>query len=297
MKIAHTSNHQWHIVILLIALICAWGFSWPLMKMTLDYISPLWMGVARMSIACVCLFIVVVSIGQLALPTRRDIPVLLSNGLLLMGLFTALIHMGLSRFPAGQSAILVFTNSLWIAILNSLIFRESLSKLTKFGLLLGFLGIVVMFNPLNFDRHNPEQLAGASMLLSAAVVWACVTLHVRHSKTVRSTIQLMPWQAILATLLLIIFACIFEPNPHIDWSPALFALLAYTAPVATAFGYFAITYLSKHLHPVTLSIATLGVPLVGELSSIAILNNPMTLSIASAMLLIFAGLTCVALKR
>lgn len=279
------------------AVLAAWGFSWPMMKLALYHVPPLWLGVLRLGLGCVVLFAALIITGRKFLPTRQDIPFLLSVGLAQMGGFTMLIILGLTHVAAGRSAILVYTTPLWVTPVAVWLFKESLHKLTLLGLVLGIFGVLWLFNPLSFNWNNHLALLGNGLLLLAAFIWSMVILHVRFGKHGRSFIELAPWQMLLGTILVAIFACIYEPWPSINWSWSLVGELSYLGPIATAFAYWGILELNRKFPAITISLLLLAVPVIGLFSSVLILGELITLNIFIAMMLITAGLACVALAK
>ena len=69
-------------VVFLIVVIVAWGVTWPVNKLILETLSPLWMMALRSAIATVALFAIAFALGRLAVPPRADLPVLFSITLL-----------------------------------------------------------------------------------------------------------------------------------------------------------------------------------------------------------------------
>ena len=76
---------------LLPLVVLLWGGNWPLMKVGLLYISPLWLATARVGLGAFCLFVFLAVTGKLALPTRRDLPVVFSVALF-QGLFGQILR-------------------------------------------------------------------------------------------------------------------------------------------------------------------------------------------------------------
>ncbi|HIE68884.1 MAG TPA: glycosyltransferase, partial [Planctomycetes bacterium] len=100
---------------LLGAVVVLWGANWPIMKVGLESISPLWFGGLRMVIGAAVLFALLAVIGRFRLPPRQDWPVVLSVGLLHMTFTTALMYIGLTYVEAGRAALLSYTTPLWVA--------------------------------------------------------------------------------------------------------------------------------------------------------------------------------------
>ena len=78
--------------LLLAMVVVLWGINWPIMKIGVAAIPPLWFGVLRLAIGAAVLFLVLIGTGRLAIPTRRDLPIIASVGLLQMAGFLALVN-------------------------------------------------------------------------------------------------------------------------------------------------------------------------------------------------------------
>src|SRR5262249_23920474 len=67
---------------LLAAVVLAWGLTWPVNKVILRSLPPLWSVALRTGIAAAILFAITARRGRVALPRREDLPIVLSIALL-----------------------------------------------------------------------------------------------------------------------------------------------------------------------------------------------------------------------
>lgn len=91
---------------MLVALVVIWGLNWPIMKLVVHAMPPLWFVVTRLTVGAACLFAFLLATGGLATPTRADWPVVISVSVFQMWLFIGLTTIGLQFVPAGRSAVL-----------------------------------------------------------------------------------------------------------------------------------------------------------------------------------------------
>ncbi|WP_421707674.1 DMT family transporter [Algihabitans sp.] len=283
--------------LLLIAVILLWGVNWPVMKVALDSIPPFWFGAARMALGAATLFAVLLWRGELRLPGRPDLPIIVSVGLLQMALFLACINTGLEVVEAGRSALLVYTTPLWVTPAAMIIFGERMGPLKTLGWLLGLGGLAVLFNPFGFDWQTTEVLLGNGLLLLGAFAWAVALLHVRGHRWHLSPLQLAPWQMLLALPLLLTVALITEPLQTIEPSWSLAAVLFYNGPIATAFCFWAALTVTRSLPAITTSLGFLGVPMVGVAAATLWLQEPVTATLTIGLLLMLTGLAVVNLSE
>lgn len=289
-------SSKYGIYLLLAFNVITWALAWPISKIGLDYMAPIWYTVYRLIIGAVACFAILGLQGKLSWPQRRDLPLIISIGCLQMALFLMLINYGLSFVGAGRAAILVYSTPLWVTPLAMLFFSEKVTFLKLIGVLLGLGGIFLLFSPWEFNWNDSAVVLGNMMLLTAALVWAIAMLHTRYGKWHSSPIALVPWQLLLATILTLPAALLLEPSAHIEWNTPLVLTLLYNGLLASAFGYWAGITVSKNLPVVTTSLYYLSVPVLGMLCSALMLGESLSVTALSAMALIVIGLACVALS-
>ncbi|SNS60159.1 MULTISPECIES: DMT family transporter [unclassified Azospirillum] len=280
--------------ILLGLVILLWGVNWPVMKRVVGQMPPMLFVAARLALGTATLIPVAWAAGQLRLPDRRDLPVLLSVGGLQMTGFMTLVTLALQHVPAGRAGILAYTTPLWVVPLALIFLKEKLSPLKVGGLLLGLAGVAVLFNPAAFDWSDPAVLTGNGMLMAGAALWAVNIVQVRGHRWVGTPLSLAPWQMGMATLLTGSFALATEDVARIQWSGELVTLLVYNGPLATAFCFWAMVTVNRALPAITLSLSTLAVPVVGLAASALWLGEAMTITNIAGLGFIAAGLVAVA---
>jgi drug/metabolite transporter (DMT)-like permease len=274
---------------LLIALVIVWGVNWPIVKIGLVDISPLWLGATRLALGTACFFALVVLRRQLRVPGRRDLLIVANVGLLQMCAFMVLLNIALQYVDAGRAVIVAYTTPLWVAPGAVLLLGERMTPRMVFGCLLGLAGILVLFNPADFDWTDPDVVLGNALLMLAAVLWAVLILHVRVHKWQLGPLELAPWQALTALIPTAIIALLFEDFGQIQWTGRAIAVIAYNGVVATAFGVWAMVTVSRVLPAISSSLGFLGAPVVGYLSAAIILDEPITTTLTVGLALIVGG--------
>ena len=89
--------------LLLGSVILLWGINWPVMKLGLADIPPMTFAVIRMLLGAVCMFgVLAVRGNRIRLPSRHDLPIVLTVGLLQMGAFLGLVTVALQFVSAGR---------------------------------------------------------------------------------------------------------------------------------------------------------------------------------------------------
>ena len=278
---------------LLAAIVLLWGVNWPLMKIGLADMPPLWFSTARMGMGAVVLFAVLAATRRLAWPTRRDWPIVISVSLLMMVVYVGAINLAMPYVTAGRSVVLCYTTPLWVAPGAALFLGERITPRRLAGLGCGLAGLVVLFNPLAFDWHDHAVVGGNVTLLLGALAWAASILHTRGHRWHQTPLQLTPWQMVIAAALLAIAAALLEHGQATRWTPRLLAILAYNGPIATAFCFWAAATVSRALPAITVSLGFLLVPVAGVGAATLMLGEPLDASLIGGFALILGGLALV----
>lgn len=275
--------------LLLGLVVVLWGINWPIMKVGLHYMPPLWFALARVTLGALTLVLLLVARGDLRLPSRGDLPILLSVGVVQVGAFLALTHVALLYVDSGRSAILAYTTPLWVAPLSAFFLGERLAGLRLLAVGAGLAGVAVLFNPLAVNYRDHDVMLGNGLLMAAAFLWALTIVHVRGHRWQATALQLMPWQLMLGAVVLLPLALLIEPNPKVVWGWPLTAVLAYNGPVASAFCYSAFVAVNRVFSPTTTAVGSLGVPVVGVLAAAVALGEPLTVTKLAGLALIATG--------
>ena len=278
-------------IILLIVVVLVWGLTWPVNKVILTSLPPLWMAAMRAAIATVALFVIAISRGHLVTPCPADAPVLLSITMLHMVGFVILSYVGLQLVPTGRSVVLAYTTPLWVTPGASLFLKERLTARRGLGVIMGVLGLIALFNPVEFDWSDRRAVLGNSAIVGAALLWAANILHIRGHKWHSSPFELVPWETLLATLILTLIALASSSVPHVEWNATLVLLLLYSGVPGTALAYWAIATASRNLPAVTTSLGLLGTPVVSVVIATLWLGETLSLSLVVAIVLILGGVT------
>jgi drug/metabolite transporter (DMT)-like permease len=274
---------------MLATVVLAWGLTWPVSKVILASVPPLWMVAARLAIATAALMALGLVRGKLALPRRADLPVLLSITLLHMVGFTVLSMLGLALVPTGRSVVLAYTTPLWVTPGAILFLGERASARRLAGVGAGLLGLVVLFNPLAFDWGDPAALLGNGAILAAAFLWAASILHIRGHRWRGTPFELVPWETLLATAILAPLALAVEGVPEVAWTAPLALMLLYAGLPGTALAYWAIAMASRDLPAVTTSLGLLATPVVSIAVATAWLGEVPSTSLVAAVVLVLGG--------
>lgn len=269
-------------------LILTWAVSWPVIKVGVATVPPIWFGCLRYTIAAACLFALVAVRRELVFPPRSDWPLIAVSGALQMGAYSALTGLALTVLPPGRASVLAFSTPIWVVPLAAWWLRELISRLAMVGVAVGLSGVFAIAAP-SLHSDGTGQIVAYTMLLGAAAAWAVSIVFVRAHRFTATPLALAPWQMLVAAALLLPLAAATEgPLPPVGARGA--ASLAYVGPIATAFAYWAVVETGRHFRASTMSMALLATPSLGILISALTLGETVGLSLIAGVVLIAAGI-------
>lgn len=273
---------------LVILLVVIWAISWPVIKVGVASVHPLWYAFLRYAVAASCLFVFVGWRRELGVPPRSDWRLVAVSGALQMAAYSALTAIALTVLPAGRASVLAFSTPLWVAPLSACYLREAVHWPVVCAVALGLAGILLIAAPAL--RHlETRQVQAYGLLLVAAACWAVSIVFVRAHRFTASPLALAPWQMLVAAILVLPFAAGFGGRWRgIDFAGA--ASLAYVAPIGTAFAYWAVVEAGRRIHPNTIAMALLSVPALGIVVSAMTLGETLDASLAGGIVLIAIGI-------
>ena len=159
---------------LLVLLVLIWGASWPVVKVGVSAMPPVWFACLRYVVATVCGFFVVAVRGELRRPSAADWWLVMVSGVLQMAAYSALTAVALTRLPPGRASVLAFSTPLWVAPLSAMWLKERLTWRGLTGIVTGLAGVIVIVSPA-LHQGERRHLAFHLLLLCAAGAWAGTT--------------------------------------------------------------------------------------------------------------------------
>jgi drug/metabolite transporter (DMT)-like permease len=130
--------------LLLGVVVLVWAVSWPVIKLGVAAVPPIWFACLRYAIGTMCLFALVAARRELAFPSTSDMRLVAVSGVLQMGAFSALTGLALTTLPPGRASVLAFSTPLWVVPLAAWRLDEHVSKRALLGVGSGLLGVLTV---------------------------------------------------------------------------------------------------------------------------------------------------------
>ena len=154
--------------------VIVWGASFIATKVALQDISPITIVWLRFLMGVLILGLTVLLQKQLALPAKKEWTYFALLGFLGITFHQWLQSNGLQTSEAGTTAWIVATTPVFMALLGWFLLREKLGWVKISGILLAFVGVLVVVSKGNFASISIGRLGapGDVLILVSAVNWA-----------------------------------------------------------------------------------------------------------------------------
>ncbi len=264
--------------------------GWPLTKLAIQHgAAPLWFAEGRAVLSSTVATVLLGASRRLVLPRRRDLPAVLTVGLFQLAAFFAFAHLAVAWVPAGRTAVLSNTTTIFVVPLSVLVLRERITIRRWVATVIGLVGIAVLVGPWAVDWTSRQALIGNFFLLCAALSWAIALITVRRVPPAHTMFELLPWCFLVGALALLPVVLIEEPRAALGAGGASWGPLLYIGLLAGPFGTWGVMEAAVLLPAVVSSVGYLATPAVGILLSAWILGEAITPDLVSGTVLILLG--------
>ncbi len=252
----------------LVALTLMWGVNWPMMKLSLQELSPLYFRAVTMTGGALWLFAFYHQRGVRLSPVGQEWRSIVTLAVPNMLGWHTLAIFGVAALASGRAAILGFTMPVWTVLLGALFFGQHLTRRSAFAAL-AVAGAVALLLADEFGAMAGRPV-GVLVMLGAAISWAIGTLMMRRATLTLPVEALTVWMMAFTSGALWVMALIFEPWPSWDFSMRMWGLLAYGVFLNYGFAQIIWFSLARHLPPATSAMSVMMVPLIGTASATVI---------------------------
>ena len=275
---------------LMVVLCAIWGLNQVAAKVVNAGISPLLQAGLRSAGAALLLWAWSSARGVRLFERDGSLPAGLLAGLCFAMEF-ALIYWGLEFTTASRAIVFLYTAPFWVAIgVHVLVPGEHLQRNQVAGLITAFAGVVIAFSDgLTFPSWS--QVLGDVMLLGAGLLWGATTVVVKASRLATVTAnKTLLYQLGVSGVLLPMASLLLGEAGIFAATPFIWATLAFQTVIVAFITYLAWFWLVAHYPAGRLSSFTFLTPLFGLVAGGVLLNEPITVALVVAMILVGAGI-------
>lgn len=179
-----------------------WAANFIVVKDAIATLPPVGFTMLRYGLASIALLVILRwTEGVVRLPRPDTVRILVLGGLG-FGLYQILWTTGLTSIPAGDSALIIASTPVLVAVLAVVAGADTLTPMKFVGAALSFLGVVVVIAA-GVGISMSGSLVGSVLTLAAAACWASYTAFAAPVLRRHSPLVLTTWATIGGTIVLI----------------------------------------------------------------------------------------------
>jgi drug/metabolite transporter (DMT)-like permease len=269
-----------------------WGTTYLAIRIALDAIPFALLAGLRWLAAGTLLAAMLPFAGQ-RLPALSSWPSIATIGFLMAVLGNGGVVWAQQYVPSGLAAVVVAMVPFWSVLVEAgLKNGERLTTRTLAGLMIGFAGIVVLLWPeLTFGNGAGRSFVyGVLALQVACAGWALGTSYLKRNPTNGSPLGSLAVQMLLSGVMLMAIGTVLGEWTQVRVTARAVSAMIYLVVFGSVLGYTAYMYALKNLPLSTVSLYAYVNPIIAVLLGIAILNEPFTMRMVVASLLVFVGI-------
>jgi drug/metabolite transporter (DMT)-like permease len=275
---AQQPRSHWQADACLLTTALIWGVNIPVVKFATSNVDALVFNAVRMIFS-------VLTLALLAwLETRHrklDWRTLPWVNLVFLSIVSGLIYplffmLGIKQTTAANTALLMASMPMWTALLSLTFIRERLPTITWMGLLVTFVGTVIVVSAKgDLDLTNQKFLMGNLLILAASMAWASATVISRPLMNSIGPLQLAFFTAALTTpVQLLIASPKISQNVNGLFLPQIIACLFFSGALSTGLAPATWNYGVKRLGGSHAAVYQNVVTLVAVLGGWWVLGEP-----------------------
>ncbi len=243
------------ILVSIVALI--WGGSFIAVKIGVESISPVTLAFFRFAVASPLMLLILAGKRKLIRVSPNKIPWLIVLALTGVTLLYILQFTGIKYTSVTNSALLINTNVLFIAIFSWIFLKETFSYRKLMGVLLAFTGAIFVISKGSLSIS--PSMKGDMLILLSAICWAVYSIVGKKLLEKYDALSLTTYAFVIGTFLFIPFVY------HDLWSIKItikeWAVILYLALPCSVFAYVAWYYALKRADATEVAIFLNLIPL------------------------------------
>ena len=256
---------------LLISVVVIWGATFPIMKLSLYYISPVMLLSFRFILSA-ALMLPMVFKNKMLVERKNIILGLVGGVLLFLGYYTQTV--GLKYTTPSQSGLITGMYVVLLPVISLLYLKIKLNKIDIIAVSVGFLGLILM-SSLKFSSADSF---GDFLTFICAIFYGLQTAYVfKYTKLLDSMVFTFYQLLVVGVLSSLFLPFSWEPSGLLQ--PIVIFTIIFTALFASFFAYLINTRVLMFIEPTAAGVIYVGEPVFAVISSILILKEIPTLDI------------------
>jgi drug/metabolite transporter (DMT)-like permease len=280
------------VVLAFVAIYLVWGSTYLAIRVAVETLPAFLSAGVRFTIAGGLLFAFLLGRGFAKPSPAQWRHAIVTGALLLVG-GNGLVMWAERSIPSGLTALLIALTPVWFALLDWLRPHGARPQFkTIVGIVIGFVGVVLLVNGRGITAHEPNHWWGVLALIAAGILWAGGSLYSKYTPNSGS-----PWMNAAAQMICggvgLLFMGLLLGEPfRTDWaqvSGRSLLALAYLIVFGAWVGFSAYVWLLKVSTPTLVSTYAYVNPVIAVFLGWALLGESVTAHMLWGALVILVG--------
>lgn len=267
-----------------------WGMSFIWSKIVFETYSPITTIFFRLIISVVTIFLIIFIFRLNEQIKKKDLKHFLLSAIFNPFLYFIGENFGLQQVSASLTSIIISTIPVLTPFIVFLFYKERITKLNVAGLILSFIGVLIIVFADNEQLIG--NLTGIAFLFLAVISAIFYTIFVKRLTRTYKPITIIAWQNLFGVFLFLPLFLIFDLKDVVHTSPnsnTIFSLFM-LGLLASSIAFIFFTYAIKNLGIIKTNLYTNLVPVFAFLFAFIALGEDITWFKMMGLLIVLLGI-------
>jgi drug/metabolite transporter (DMT)-like permease len=286
------SNRNNYIAYLALAAVCIiWGTTYLALRIAVESFPPFLFTALRQTTAGLLLLGFMFTLGKAAIPTKEHIFRQAIGGFFMLSLGNGLVAWAEMHIPSGIAAIICSLMPVLVILINLVSSKDEKPTFPIIlGVILGLLGIVMIFGEHIADFSNTQYLIGIILTFAAVVSWAGGSIWIKKKNTDSNPFVNAGLQMFFGGVWCFPLSLAFDDLTTVTWTTEAAYSLVYLIIFGSIIAYASYSYALRKLPMTIVSLYAYVNPLVAILLGWVVLSEKLNMKIILAFILTAAGI-------
>ena len=286
-------------ILCLLAVYIIWGSTYLGMKIATKVVPPFFLSSMRFLVAG-SLLLIIGSLREKTWPNRPQFISACFVGVALIGIGNTTVALAVHYMPSGLVALMVAAMPAWIMGMDWAFFsKQRPSALTLLGIVIGFAGLFLLFNPFGHHEVRTFPLWPVAVVVLGNICWAAGTLFVQRLP-MPAQITSTAIQMLAGGVFSFLVSLVFEPGA-LHTLPMMtmegWQAYVYLVLIGSLVGYTSYSWLSKNAPPGLTATYAYVNPIVALFLGWGIGNETITGMVGLSATIVISGVVLMTLGR
>lgn len=281
-----------YIAYLALAAVCIiWGTTYLALRIAVVGFPPFLFTALRQTTAGLLLVGFMFTLGKAAIPSKQHILQQAIGGFFMLSLGNGLVAWAEMHIPSGVAAIICSMMPVLVILMNLVLSRDERPTFPiVLGVILGLIGIVMIFGEHIAEFSKTEYLIGIVLTFAAVVSWAGGSIWIKKKNTDSNPFVNAGLQMFFGGLWCFPLSFAFDDLSSVTWTADIAYSLIYLIIFGSIIAYASYGYALRKLPMTIVSLYAYVNPLVAILLGWLVLDEKLNLKIILAFVLTVAGI-------